>query len=48
MENESKTLYGFTNYVRFKDIKGMIQLNNVKPQKINIINEETFSIGWHM
>ena len=45
LENESKTLYEFINYVRFKDIKGMTQLNSVEPQKINIINKETFSIG---
>ena len=45
IENESKSLYEFTDYVIFNNIKGMTQLNNIEPQKINIIDKETFSIG---
>ena len=29
----------------FKNIKGMIELNNKEPVKIKIIDKETFSIG---
>ena len=45
IEKESKSLYEFTDYVIFNNIKGMTQLNNIEPQKINIIDKETFSIG---
>ena len=45
IENESKSLYEFTDYVIFNNIKGMTQLNNIEPQKIKIIDKETFSIG---
>ena len=45
IEKESKSLYEFTDYIIFNNIKGMTQLNNIEPQKINIIDKETFSNG---
>ena len=45
LENESNSLYEFSDHVIFKNIKGMIELNNKEPIKIKIIDKETFSIG---
>ncbi len=44
-ENESNSLYEISDYVIFKNIKGMTELNEVEPLKINVLSSETFSIG---
>lgn len=45
LENETNSLYEFSDHVVFKNIKGMNELNNKDPMKIKIIDKETFSIG---
>ena len=45
IDNESNSLYEFSDYVIFKNIKGMEELNNKEPIKINILDGESFSIG---
>ena len=45
LDNESTSLYEFSDHVIFKNIKGMAELNNKEPIKIKIIDKETFSIG---
>ena len=44
-DNESCSLYEFSDTVIFKNITGMTELNDKEPIKIKIIDGETFSIG---
>ena len=45
LENESSSLYEFSDYVIFKNIKGMTELNDKEPIKISVLNGDSFSIG---
>ena len=40
----NQNLYMNSRIMLFNNFKGMTQLNNIEPQKINIIVKETFSI----
>lgn len=44
--NEFDTIFNLNNgdYVLFKNVKGMTELNDNKPRKINVIDENSFSI----
>lgn len=44
-DKDSISLYEFSDYVIFKNIKGMTELNDKEPKKIKIINKQSFSIG---
>ena len=45
IDNESNSLYEFSDYVIFKNIKGMEELNGKEPIKINVLDGESFCIG---
>jgi ubiquitin-activating enzyme E1 len=45
IENETNSLYDISDYVIFKNIKGMTELNETEPVKIKVLSAETFSIG---
>lgn len=45
IENESSSLYEFSECVVFKNIEGMTELNDQEPIKIKVLNAESFSIG---
>ena len=45
LENEGSSLFEFSEFVTFKNIKGMIELNEKKAIKIKVITKDTFSIG---
>lgn len=45
IEDENKTAYDLSNYISFKNVKGMSELNDINPTKIKILSNKTISIG---